>query len=135
MAHILIIDDEADVRDSMQLILLAAGHSVRTAEHGPAGIVACREQPADVVITDIIMPKGHGFEAIEQIRSEFPACRIIAISGGGNFSPVAYEPHAITTTAYLAAALRFGAHAIMTKPFDSARLIETVDKVVAGTAT
>lgn len=132
MAEILIIDDELDVRDAMQLILTAAGHAVRTAEDGPAGIQACRERPADIVITDIIMPNGHGFEAIEQIRNEFPASRIIAISGGGNFSTVAYEPESITTTAYLAAALRIGADRIMTKPFDRAKLLEIVRQVAAG---
>ena len=85
---------------------------------------------ADVVITDIIMPKINGVEAIDFIRKEFPAVRIIAISGGGNFGMSAYQPHAITTSAYLAAAERAGAHLILTKPFESRDLIQAVEQVL-----
>ncbi len=63
---------------------------------------------------------------------EFPMVRIVAISGGGNFDVIGYQPAAITTTAYLAAAKRAGAHLILTKPFESRELIEAVEHVIAG---
>jgi CheY-like chemotaxis protein len=89
-----------------------------------------RRRGADVVITDIIMPKINGVEAIDFIRKEFPSVRIIAISGGGNFGISAYQPNAITTSAYLAAAERAGAHMILTKPFESRDLIQAVEQVL-----
>jgi CheY-like chemotaxis protein len=76
------------------------------------------------------MPKINGVEAIEVIRQEFPAVRIIAISGGGNFGITAYQPTAITTSAYLAAAERAGAHLVLTKPFESGDLIQAVEQVL-----
>ena len=83
-----------------------------------------------MVITDIIMPKVNGVDTIECIVREFPMVRIVAISGGGNFDVTGYQPAAITTTAYLAAAKRAGAHCILTKPFESRELIEAVERVM-----
>ena len=57
------------------------------------------------------------------------SARIIAISGAGNFGASAYQPDAITTSAYLAAANKAGAHIILTKPFDSADLLKAVSDV------
>jgi CheY-like chemotaxis protein len=128
--RVLIIDDELDVRDAIRRVLERSGYVVRTAEHVPAALAELRRDPVDVVITDIIMPKVNGVEAISAIRSEFPAVKIIAISGGGNFGITAYKPTAITTTAYLAAAQRAGAHHILTKPFESSDIIQAIAAVL-----
>jgi CheY-like chemotaxis protein len=128
--EVLVIDDELDVRDAIKRVLDRAGYSVRTAADVDNALSELRAHPADVVITDIIMPKSNGVEAIEIIRREFPAVRIVAISGGGNFSVNGYQPTAITTTAYLAAAQRAGAHLVMTKPFESKDLITAMERVL-----
>jgi CheY-like chemotaxis protein len=130
MHEILVIDDELDVRDAIKRVLDRAGFSVRTSADVADALAELRARPADVVITDIIMPKSNGVEAIEFIRREFPAVRIVAISGGGNFSVNGYQPTAITTSAYLAAAQRAGAHLVMTKPFESKDLIKAVEQVL-----
>jgi len=78
------------------------------------------------------MPKLNGVDAICRIVKEFPSVRIVAISGGGNFDPSSYQPAAITTTAYLAAAKKAGAHLILTKPFESAELIDAVRRVIGA---
>jgi hypothetical protein len=67
---------------------------------------------------------------IEMIRKAFPSVRIIAISGGGNFGITAYQPTAITTTAYLASAEQAGAHLVLTKLFESVDLIQAVENVL-----
>ena len=131
MADILVIDDEPDVRDSIETVLQRSGHSVRTAANALDGIALCRANAPDLMITDIVMPKGHGFEAITQVRADFPAVRIIAISGGGNFQAAQYQPEAVTTSAYLAAAGRFGADAVLPKPFDREELLAVVERVLA----
>ena len=130
MHSILVVDDELDVRDAIERVLTRSGYSVRTTGDAADALSELRRGHADVVITDIIMPGINGVDGIECIRKEFPAVRIIAISGGGNFGITAYQPHAITTSAYLAAAERAGAHLVLTKPFDSTDLLQSVEQVL-----
>jgi len=130
MQNVLVVDDEVDVRDAIKRVLDRAGYTVRATDNAGSALAELRRSAADVVITDIIMPKINGVELIDFIRKEFPAVRVIAISGGGNFGISAYQPNAITTTAYLAAAERAGAHLILTKPFESRDLIQAVEQVL-----
>jgi CheY-like chemotaxis protein len=130
MHNILVIDDEPDVRDAVKRVLDRAGYTVRTADSGVGALADLERTPTDVVITDIIMPKIDGVQVIESIRKLFPSVRIIAISGGGNFGISAYQPTAITTTAYLASAEQAGAHLVLTKPFESIDLIQAIEKVL-----
>ncbi len=130
MHNVLVIDDEIDVRDAIRRVLERAGYSVRSADDVAQALAQMRISSADVVITDIIMPKMNGVEGIDHIRKEFPAVRVIAISGGGNFGVAGYRPTAITTSAYLAAAERAGAHRVMTKPFASEELLQAVEQVL-----
>ena len=132
MRHILVIDDEPDVRDGIKRVLDRAGFSVRVVDNATDAMLELERLAADVVITDIIMPKVNGVAAIDCIVREFPMVRIVAISGGGNFDVTGYQPAAITTTAYLAAAKRAGAHCILTKPFESRELIEAVNQVMGA---
>jgi CheY-like chemotaxis protein len=126
MNDVLIIDDEEDIRDALRRVLERAGYRVRAAEDGADGLTQMQQRAADIIITDIIMPKLNGVEAIAAMRERFPGARIIAISGGGNYGASDYQPNAITTSAYLAAANKAGAHIILTKPFDSADLLKAV---------
>ena len=130
MHSILVIDDEPDVRDAVKRVLDRAGYSVRTTDSGVDALAELERIRTDVVITDIIMPKIDGVQLIESIRKLFPSVRIIAISGGGNFGISAYQPTAITTTAYLASAELAGAHMGLTKPFESNDLIQAIERVL-----
>jgi YesN/AraC family two-component response regulator len=130
MHRILIIDDELDVRDSVKCVLDLAGYVVCTAENATDALEHLGRVPTDLVITDIIMPKINGVQAIQEIRKAFPLVRIVAISGGGNFGVAGYKPAAITTNAYLASALQAGAHLVLTKPFEADDLLEAVEKVL-----
>jgi CheY-like chemotaxis protein len=132
MLRILVIDDEPDVLDGIKRVLDRAGFSVRVVDNATDAMLELKRRAADVVITDIIMPKVNGVDAIERILREFPMVRIVAISGGGSFDVNGYQPAAITTTAYLAAAKRAGAHCILTKPFESRELIEAVNQVMGA---
>jgi two-component system response regulator AtoC len=127
---VLIIDDDVDVRDAIRRVLERAGYLVRASANAVDALSALHLESAHVVITDIIMPKINGVEAIRSILQEFPEVRIVAISGGGNFGIDSYKPNAITTTAYLAAAERAGAHSVLTKPFESADLVRAVQTVL-----
>lgn len=130
MTSVLIIDDEAEVGHALRRVLERAGFTVTTCLGAAEGLVAFRDAPTDVVITDIIMPKMNGISLLQSIRAHRPQTRIVAISGGGNFGPIAYQPEAITTSAYLAAATQAGADAVLTKPFDKDVLLETVRRIL-----
>jgi CheY-like chemotaxis protein len=129
--QVLVIDDDADVRDAIRRVLERAGYVVRTSADAVEALNQLNNQPVHVIITDIIMPKVNGVEAIRAILKDFPDVRIIAISGGGNFGIDSYKPNAITTTAYLAAAERAGAHYVLSKPFESADIVHAVEHVLA----
>lgn len=131
MTSVLIIDDEPDVGRAIARVMARAGYVTRVAESAEAGIAMQDQDPSDIVITDIIMPRQHGIAVIESLRQKSQTTRIVAISGGGNFEPQAYQPHAITTTAYLAAAKKAGADVVLTKPFDKHQLLETIAELIA----
>src|ERR1700726_4428337 len=104
---------------SSKRVLDLAGYSVRTAANAMDALAELERIPADVVITDIIMPKINGVQAIELICKAFPTIRIIAISGGGNFGTTAYKPMAIPTPPSLISPQTAGADLALTKPFES----------------
>ncbi len=125
MAKILIIDDEELVRLTLRQILEDAGHEVSEAENGAVGVACYKESPADLIVTDIIMPEMEGVETIVQLRSHDPAVRIIAISGGGR----------LRNLDFLSVAENYGAMRIIAKPFDDEELLAAVDDcLVADTA-
>jgi len=120
MARILIIDDDDTVRLSLKMLLEDAEYEVAEADDGEAGLDRMRENPADLVISDIFMPKKEGIETIDELRREFPHVRIIAISGGGRMDP----------DAYLDIARRVGADASLFKPFDMKVLLNMVKRLL-----
>lgn len=126
MTSIILVDDEPDIRDSVQRTLEQAGYQVRLANSGTEGIAEYRRAPADLMITDMIMPNGHGLDLIRELRADHPSLRILAISGGGNFGAQSYQTGAISTTAYLAAATAAGAKVALTKPFTREKLLAAV---------
>jgi len=130
MSRIIVIDDEEDIRTTLREVLERAGHDVDTAENSDAGLELLRDKGADLVITDVIMPGKDGVDTAYQIRMEFPKTRVIVISGGGNVTPMAYEPSAIKTEAYLLSADAAGADLTLAKPFDRSELVDAVNELL-----
>ena len=85
LGRILVVDDEADVRKSVRLILTKAGYDVREAEDGEKAIaqIKSNDNPFKVslIICDIHMPKVNGMEAIAFFRQEFPSVPVIVLTG------------------------------------------------------
>jgi CheY-like chemotaxis protein len=123
MAHVLVIDDDPDVRELTQEMLEAAGHRVTLAENGAQGILACRRDRPDVVVTDLFMPDKEGIETIVDLERDFPGIHIIAMSGGGRSGD---------STRYLSMASTLGVGAVLTKPFGAATLLVTVDRLLSA---
>jgi two-component system response regulator (stage 0 sporulation protein F) len=83
MATILIIDDEELVRTLLRSALEEAGYKVTEAANGRQGLELYRQRPADLVITDIVMPELNGLDMLIELTREFLHARVIAISGAG----------------------------------------------------
>lgn len=122
MAKIVVIDDEEMVLATIREILRRAGHEVHVARDGMAGLELQRQIRAPLVITDIIMPRMEGLEAISTLRQEHPNSRVIAISGGGR----------TRNLDFLNMAGSFGADRMLAKPFTPAELISAVDACLAS---
>jgi CheY-like chemotaxis protein len=129
MRRILVIDDEPFVLEALTRVLASGEVAVIGASNADAGLAAMRESPIDLVIIDVVLPGMDGVAAIKIIRRYYPAVRIIAISGGGNFGLYAYMPEAISTNAYLAACKAAGADGILAKPFETADLRALIEQV------
>ncbi len=85
LGRVLVVDDEADLRKSIRLILTKADYDVVEAEDGEQAIAAIRsgDNPLalSVVICDLVMPKVSGMEAIAYFRSQFPGVPILVLTG------------------------------------------------------
>lgn len=116
MAGILIIDDDVQILNMLRQTLECEGYDVLEASNGKQGIKLYRENPADLIITDIIMPEKDGIETILELKRDYPDVKIIAISGGGRINP----------EDYLDIAKKLGAHRIFAKPVERKELLNAV---------
>ncbi len=80
---LLLIDDEKAFRGVLRQVLSKAGYDVVEAANGTEGIQRFNEKPADMIITDIIMPEKEGIETIIELKKAHPDVKFIAMSGGG----------------------------------------------------
>jgi CheY-like chemotaxis protein len=131
VARVLIIDDELDVREAIGRVLQRSGHEVSLAADADAGLDSSGSGTYDVVIADVVMPGMNGVELIRELRQRDPDLPIIAISGGGNLAIEGYQPDAIKTAAYMAAAESAGANCCLTKPFEREALLDAIATLVA----
>lgn len=86
LARVLIIDDDDDARHGLRRLLEAEGHEIEEAEDGSQALRRFAGSPADVVFTDIFMPRMDGLELVMRLRETFPEAPIIAMSGGGQMA-------------------------------------------------
>lgn len=116
--RIVVIDDNADIRASLERLLARLGYEVETAADGTQALLIHRTRAVAKVITDIFMPGKEGMETIQAFKSEWPSVRVIAMSGGGE----------VAKGSYLEAARQIGADAILRKPFT----LENLREALAG---
>lgn len=83
MANILLVEDMDGIRESLEVILDLAGHTVTTSKDGKAGIKLLEDGSYDLVITDILMPEVDGIEVIIKAKEKHPNNKVLAISAGG----------------------------------------------------
>lgn len=121
MARIVVIDDDEQIRSLLHSTLERAGHRVVTAANGDEGIKLYRDEKADLIITDILMPVKEGIGTIYELRRSVPDVSIIAMSGGGGYG---------TPGHYIDMAKKIGACRTFTKPFNIRQMLEAVKDLV-----
>ena len=117
--HILFVDDEEPVRILFKEALEKFGYEVRVASNGNEGMQLFREDPADLIITDIFMPEKDGHTFILELRQEFPEVKIFAITGKKFFDP----------NMELDIAKTLGAMRVFTKPCKLSVLINAIKEL------
>lgn len=118
MEKILVIEDDADVRELVSLMLSQAGHVVYGAPDGLTAAKLVDDKSVTLVVTDLVLPNGDGVETIHKFKREFPDIKVIAISGDID---------------YLEWAEKLGADRSLSKPFTRDGLLDAVS-AVTGTA-
>jgi two-component system response regulator PilR (NtrC family) len=117
-ARILVCDDEASLREMLQILLRREGYHVDVVD----GVHAAREQlgsadPYDLVITDLVMPDGTGMEVLDAVRARSADTQILMVT-------------AYATTEQAVEAMRKGAYDYVQKPFKNHELLATLEKAL-----
>lgn len=120
---VLIADDEENISTLVQICVAAAGHNAVCVGSAREARDMLRQQPFDLLITDILMPDGDGLDLITQLRKIQPNARILAMSGGGRY---------MEGDDCLKMARGLGAHAAVMKPFDRSQLLASIAEAMGA---
>src|SRR5246127_4692880 len=115
---VLIIDDEAEIRESLQTLLELEGFGVEVAGNGEEGLAKIGERPFDLVLLDLALPGRNGIEILPEIRTLDPQISVIMITAYG-------------TVEDAVRAMQSGAVNFLQKPWDNEKLLADVRSVVA----
>lgn len=116
--HILVVDDEPDIRESLELLLSSEGYRVMLAPNALEGLRRFEASPFDLVLLDLMMPDKSGIQVLEEIRArdrDTPVCLITAYGS--------------VETAVKA--LKCGANDYFSKPWDNEKLLIEIERMIA----
>ncbi len=114
---IMIVDDEASVRTSLEKVLSRAGYVTRSAESGSDALRQLARRPADLVLSDLKMPDVDGLELLRKVRKKYPKMEVVLLTGYG-------------TVEKAVEAMKDGAYDFITKPFKRAVLLKIVERAL-----
>jgi CheY-like chemotaxis protein len=113
--QLLVVDDEAEIREMLSRHFRFLGYDVDTAEHGKDALEKMADKKTDIVISDMMMPEMDGPELCRQIRKAFPMTRVIMITG-------------FVTLTNALTCLRLGADHCIFKPLEDLNELEAAVK-------
>ena len=119
--RILVVEDEAYVRDSLAEILRARGFDVDTVASPPAAVASLERAPVDVVLSDLKMPGGGGLELLRAVKGSWPELPVVILTGYG-------------TVASAVECLRAGASDYVLKPADPSALEVALERAIESRA-
>ncbi len=114
---ILVIDDEAEIREGLELLLKTEGYAVTMADTGQSGLLRLGEQPYDLLLLDVSLPDRNGIELLKDIRRQDPHLPIVLITAYGSIEMAR-------------AAFKSGAMDYITKPWSNDELLAQVAQAV-----
>lgn len=116
-ASVLVVDDDPGLREFIRANLEAEGYSVREAGSASEGLAALDEEPPDLILLDVLMPRMDGWEMLRRVqeRHGVDAIQVIMYSGKVEEAGKAEER---------------GAQAFIGKPFDPAKLLEATKQLL-----
>jgi CheY-like chemotaxis protein len=114
--RVLIIDDDASVRESLRKVLKGAGYEITTAADGEEALTQFVPGQIDLVLLDLNLPFRGGWDVFERLTTQHPTTPLIIITG----MPDQYQT-----------ALAAGVGALMEKPIDAPALLKTMDELLA----
>jgi len=114
---ILVIDDEAEIREGLELLLKTEGYRVTMADTGQSGLLRLGEQPYDLLLLDVSLPDRNGIELLKDIRRQDPHLPIVLITAYGSIEMAR-------------AAFKSGAMDYITKPWSNDELLAQVAQAV-----
>jgi len=115
--HVLIVDDETNVRRVLGTLLEQAGYQTTRAGGGREALDLVRSQDPDLVLTDLKMPDIDGMQLLEQLKAQFPEIPVVMLTAHG-------------TVEKAVEAMKRGAHDFLTKPFDKKNVVEIIAKAL-----
>lgn len=116
--RILIIDDEAGIRESLQTLLTLEGYTVEATVDGELGLVEIDQKSFDLILLDLALPGQNGIEILAQIRERQPQLPVIMITAYGTVDNVVD-------------AIRTGAQNFVQKPWDNEKLLADIRSAIA----
>ncbi len=116
---ILVVDDEAEIREGLEALLSSEGFDVIPAESGEAGLARLEERPFDLLLLDVSLPDRNGLELLREIRRRDPFLAIILITAYGSIDMAR-------------AAFKSGAQDYITKPWSNDELLAQVALAIEG---
>src|ERR1035441_2469833 len=117
-ASILVIDDEAAIRESLEVLLTLEGYTVKMAVDGEQGLRFLDSESFDLVLLDLALPGQSGMELLPQIKERHPELPVIMITAYGTVDNVVE-------------AIRTGAENFVQKPWDNEKLLADIRSAVA----
>jgi len=115
---VLVIDDEADIREGLELLLTSEGYAVDLAENGTEGLHRLEARGYDLVLLDLMMPDMSGLDVLQEVRKKDRETPIFLITAYGSVEAAV-------------SALKMGANDYFSKPWDNDKLIIEIDRMIA----
>jgi DNA-binding NtrC family response regulator len=116
---ILVIDDEAEIREGLELLLSSEGYAVTSAETGEAGIARLEQEPFDLLLLDVSLPGRSGLDLLRDIRQRDPHLPVVLITAYGSIDMARQ-------------AFKSGAQDYITKPWSNDELLAQISSAVEG---
>src|SRR6058998_3447174 len=116
-ARILVVDDNATMRESLRETLVAEGDRVITVENAIQAIAELEKQEFEVVLADLSLPRVSGLELLDRVKTSWPTTEVIVITGQGSIATAVD-------------AIKRGAYHYVTKPFTADEILHLVGQAL-----